>query len=102
METTANIITLAITLNGETRNIDFKVQSENRADAKPNTFIGRIGMGKKDHGVWSAIAIKKNGVWQLNLNTVILNKSACITGFAGTSDNMSNHNCSTSGSKVGN
>ena len=99
MTNTPNIITLPITLNGETRNIDFKIFSEDRADAKPNTFIARIGMGKKDHNVWSATAWKTNGVWKFNRNTVVLNKSACITGFAGTSENMSNHICSLSGTK---
>jgi hypothetical protein len=101
METTQNIITLTITLAGETREIDFEIWSEDRAVAKPNTFIARIGMGKKDHMVWSASAWKTNGVWKFNRNTVVLNKDATITGFAGTSTNMSNHICSLSGTKAG-
>lgn len=75
--------TLPVTINGETRDIEFKMLPDSdRADSY-GTFAARIGQGAKLHKVDFAFAWRNdNGTWDFSTRTTCLNRTAQIVGFA--------------------
>lgn len=92
---------MPITLNKETRDIEFVVIEENRF-VNFKDFAGHIGHGTKTHRV-TVTAFKCSKTGEIKLTGVALNKQARITAFRDTvsDSNKSQHN-GTKIKKVGN
>lgn len=83
-------ITLEITLNGETRTVEFMQGRDDLASSLP-VFAARIGNGVKSHRV-CGLAWKRNGEWAFSTATYVLNREARITQWADTvGHTKSNH-----------
>jgi hypothetical protein len=93
-------IILPITLNNETREIEFTVIEENRF-VNWNAFAGHIGHGTKSHRV-VVTAFKCSKTGEIKLTGVALNKQARITSFRDTvSENAKSQHNGTKIKKVG-
>ena len=85
-------IVIPVTLNNETRNIDFIIVRENLF-TNNRDFAGHIGQGTKSHRV-AVSAFKCSKTGELKMTGVALNKQARITSFRDTVSNQdkSQHN----------
>ena len=72
-------VTLPVTLNGETRNVEFTCWgASNKATAFG--FAARVGNGTKLHGC-EMTAYLRDGVWTTSTATSVLNRQATIVAF---------------------
>ena len=77
------IIELEITLNRETRKVEFKVMRWDNGSVRADNhtdFFARIGNGQKSHSCVASAWMEK-GEWKFSNNTNALNRTARVAGF---------------------
>lgn len=73
---------LAVTLNGETRQVEFTMREGDRKALSCFEFASRIGSGMKHHRCTMTAWANADGTFKASRNTMALNRSATIIGFA--------------------
>lgn len=77
----ANTLTLTVTINKETRTVQFVISSRQGYAYAGNIVACRIGNGEKLH-LTDLTAYESNGFWQVSMRACVRNRQAVIVEWA--------------------